>query len=139
MGNLPSGLPEEIADKEDLVRFLTSRSQFNTLTVKPAVFLPSHSDLETSVFRHGREPAKSLWKIGAEVAGAAERSLYGAAVFKAAAVRNAKLEVFADEPPPRHAAIRKWPTDTDPELQKAQHKERAVALASAAGEPFLVK
>ncbi len=36
MGNLPSGLPDEVADEEDLVRFLTSRSQYSTIIVKPA-------------------------------------------------------------------------------------------------------
>lgn len=61
---LASGLPEIVADDEDLARFLTSSSQFNTQMAKPAAFLPSTSDRETSVFRHGREPRETLWAIG---------------------------------------------------------------------------
>jgi len=137
MGNLPSGLPEEIADDEDLARFLTSSRQFNSTIVSPAAFLPSPKSQETSVSRHGSEPSKRLWKIGTEAAG--ERSLHGAAIFKARDVRAAKLEVFADEPPPRHAAIRQWPfLENDPDEQKAQQKEQALMLASAAGKPFLI-
>ena len=101
MGNLLSGLPDQIADEEYLARFLTSSSYFNKnqMVVKAVAFLPSPADQETSVFRHGREPAKSLWKIGNEAVGASGRSLYGAAILKASAVRAAGLEVFADEPP----------------------------------------
>jgi hypothetical protein len=43
------------------------------------------------------------------------------------------LDVIADEPPPRHAAIRGWPwLDDNVELQKAQQKERAALVASKA-------
>jgi hypothetical protein len=46
-------------------------------------------------------------------------------------VREAQLEVTADEPPPRHAAIRGWPfSEADPELQKARQKELAALIAS---------
>jgi hypothetical protein len=48
-------------------------------------------------------------------------------------VRAALLEVAADKPPPRHAVIRGWPyLYDDPELQKAQQKERAISIASKA-------
>ena len=137
MVNLPSGLPEEINDDEDLARFLTYSKYFSSTSVKPAAFLPNPKDRETSVSRHGRKPLKTLWKLGAEAAG--ERTLYGAAIFKAADVRSALLDVFADEPPPRHAVIQKWPwLEIDLDLQKAQQKERAILLSSAVGEPFLV-
>lgn len=138
MGNLPSGLLEEIDDDEDLARFLTSSSQYNSITVKPVAFLPS-SDHETSVFRHGLEPAKNLWQIGEDAIGASGRSLYGVALLKATAIRAAALEVFADEPPLRHAAVRNWPTNPDPDLQKAQRREIALELACAAGKPVLIK
>jgi hypothetical protein len=131
MTKLPSGLDDVIADDEPLARFLTQSNQFNTLMAKPAAFLPSLSDRETSVSRHGGDPLESLWKIGLDVAG--DRKLYGAAIFKARDVRTAQLEVFADEPPPRHAAIRNWPwIENDPELQKAAQKERAALIASEA-------
>ena len=136
MGTLPSGLPEEVGDEEDLARFLTQSSHFNATMAKPAAFLPSPKDLETSVSRHGREPLERLWSIGFEAAG--DRKLYGAAIFKARAVSSAQLEVWADEPPPCHAAIRGWPCiESDPELQKAKQKELAALIASAAGRPLL--
>ena len=129
---LASGLPEVVADDEDLARFLTSRSQFNSQAVKPAAFLPSPEDRETSVFRRGSEPHHALWAVGQEhVAG--DRTLHGVAVVKAHAVRAAQLDVIADEPPPRHAAIRGWPwLEGDPELRKAQQKEKAALISSAA-------
>src|ERR1700758_4702302 len=58
---LASGLPEIVADDEDLARFLTSRSRFNAQMAKPAAFLPAVNDRETSVFRHGSEPRVELW------------------------------------------------------------------------------
>lgn len=138
MVNLPSGLPDETDDQEDLARFLTQSSHFNSTLVKPAAFLPSPKHRETSVSRHGCKPQKDLWKLGADAAG--DRTLYGAAILKAVNVRIAGLNVFADEPPLRHAVIRDWPwLDNDPVLQKAQQKELALLLSSAAGEPFLVK
>jgi len=131
MATLPSGLDELIAGEEQLARFLTQSSQFNSKMAKPAAFLPSLKDRETSVSRHGSEPAGSLWAIGLQAAG--DRKLYGAAIFKARAVTAAQLEVLADEPPPRHAAIRGWPwIERDPESQKAAQKERAAAIASEA-------
>jgi hypothetical protein len=136
MPTLPSGLPEEIAETEDLARFLTQSSHFTATMAAPAVFLPSPKSRETSVARHSREPAHQLWAIALAAAGT--RKLYGAGIFKAAAVKSAKLQVAADEPPDRHAVIRGWPwSETDPDLQKAQQKECALVLASAAGPPVL--
>ncbi len=133
---LPSGLPESVADDEDLVRFLTQSNLFKSMVAKPAAFLPNPRDRETSVSRHGRQPEQSLWQLGQEAAGS--RNLYGAVFFSARDVRAAQLEVFADEPPMRHAVISNWPwMDNDPELQKARQKELAVLLASAAGAPLL--
>lgn len=139
MVNLPSGLPEHVDDKEDIARFLTSSSQFNNIVVKPSSFLPSPQSQETSVSRHGRNPSRSLWKIGKQVVEISGRTLYGAALLKAADIRSAELDILADEPPLRHAAIRKWPwLDNDPDLQKAQQKQIANQLAAAAGPPFLI-
>jgi len=133
---LPSGLPEQIGDHEDLARFLTQGSQYTQTVVKPSAFLPWPKDRETSVFRHGREPRQRLWEIGAEAAGS--RALHGAAIVRAGQVRAAQLSVESEEPPARHAAIRGWPwLDTDADLQKARQKELAAMVASAAGPPVL--
>src|SRR5712691_10115443 len=138
MATLQSGLPEQVAEDEDLARFLVQSNQFNATLVKPALFLPSRKDRETSISRHGAEPSDRLWKIGVETAGG--RKLYGAAIIRASDVSSVQLKVVADEPPPRHAVIRDWPwIDSDPDLQKAQQKEKAALLASAAGPPLLRK
>jgi hypothetical protein len=127
---LASGLPDIVADNEDLARFLTSSRLFNAQMPKPAAFLPSASDRETSVFRHGSEPRDELWAIGDEHVG---RTIHGAAIVKAYDVKAALLDVLASEPPPRHAVLVGWPwLDDDPELQKAQQKERAAQIASKA-------
>jgi len=97
--------------------------------VKPSAFLPNPKDKATSVFRHGRRPTESLWDIGINLA-AGDRSLHGAAIFKAKHVRSALLEVLAQEPPPRHANITGWPwLEDDPEMGKAERKERAALIA----------
>jgi len=128
---LASGLPEHVGDEEDLARFLTSTSYFSSTVAKPPGFLPPVNDPETSVFRHGSEPRAALWAIGEEHA-AVGRTIHAAAIVKALDVRAAQLDVAVDEPPPRHAVIRGWPSDDDPELQKAKRKERAVLIASKA-------
>ena len=128
---LASGLPDIVSDDEDLARFLTSTSQFNAQMAKPAAFLPATSDRETSILRHGSEPRDALWAIGDEYVGGIRR-VHGAAIMKTADVRAALLDVIADEPPARHAAIRGWPWLDDLELQKAQQKERAALIASKA-------
>ena len=131
MATLPSGLPDLVADEEDLARFLTQSSQFNAVMAKPAAFLPSPKDRETSVSRHGSQPLEKLWALGMDAAG--DRHLHGAAIFKAHTVREAQLEVVADEPPLYHGVIRGWPwNEADPVLQKAKQKEMASVIASQA-------
>jgi hypothetical protein len=129
MAILPSGLSDIVSDEEDLARFLTQSSHFNASIAKPAAFLPNQNDQETSVFRHGSDPRENLWAIGLNAAGG--RNLHGAAVFKAAVVREIQLDILAFEPPPRHAVIKGWPwNEVDLDLQKAKQKELALMIAS---------
>lgn len=140
MATLLSGLPEQVADEENLARFLPHRSLVYAVTrmPKPAAFLPNPKDWETSVSRHGSEPVEGLWAIGREVMAASGRTLFGATVFKTRAVRAAQLEVTASEPPPRHAGIRGWPwIEGDPESQKAEQMKRAALIAREAGAAIL--
>lgn len=130
MPQRPSGLPELVFDDEDLARFLTSSGHFNSTSIRPNAFLPNPKDGETSVFRHGAKPVKELWKIGNSVI--TNSTLHGAAMIKAKEVRRAGLEIISTEPPPRHAAIRRWPMESDPDLTRARHKEIALVLASVA-------
>jgi len=132
MATLQSQLDEIVADDEDLSRFLTSSSQFNSVGIKLGAFLPNPKDRETSVFRHASEPRLQLWQLASEMV-AGERTVHGAAIVKAQHVRAAKLTVLASEPPPRHAAIVGWPwIEADPDEQKAQQKELAALIASQA-------
>lgn len=132
MAMLPSGLDDTVAEGEDLARFLTSSSQFNAVMPKLAAFLPNTKNGTTSVFRHGGHPRDSLWQIGKEYV-AGDRTLHAVAIFKASHVRAALLEIEAVEPPPRHANITGWPSSrSDPELGKAQLKERAALIAKHA-------
>lgn len=129
---LPSALDSTVSDDEELARFLTSSSYFNASMPKPAAFLPSRHDGTTSVFRHGPKPPEALWQIGKDYA-VGDRTLHGAAICLASHVRAALLEIEAVEPPPRHANITGWPRlPTDPEMEKAQRKERAAIIASHA-------
>ncbi len=133
---LLSGLLEAIGGTEDIARFLTQSSHFSSIAVKPSVFLPRAHETEVSVSRHGEHPAATLWKLGRSAAG--KRKLYGAAIFKADAARDAGLDVVSDEPPPFHALLTEWPSEADDlVLQKAKRKEIALQLVSAAGRPRL--
>ncbi len=137
---LPSGLPDLVADQEDLARFLPHKNLVfaATQTPKPAAFLPNPKDRETSVTRHGGEPLESLLEIGRDAMAKSGRTLFGATVFKAGVVHAARLETKSDEPPPRHAAIRAWPwIEEDPERQKSEQMQRAAFIARDAGAVLL--
>lgn len=134
--SLPSGLPEHVSDDEDLARFLTSSGHYNASAIRPAAFMPSPKNGETSVFRHGAEPLEELKHIAQTEVGS-ERRIHGAAIVKAGMVRQAKLEVSAKEPPPRHGNIINWPwSKDDPEYGKAEQKLVAAVLAQRAGLPL---
>jgi len=135
--SLPSGLPELVADDEDLARFLTSSGHYNASVARPAAFMPNPKNGETSVFRHGAEPLEELKSIAQAEVGA-ERRIHGAAIVRASAVREAKLEVTAKEPPLRHANIVGWPwSEDDPDFGKAGQKELAALIAQKANKPPL--
>lgn len=128
MATLPSGLPDYVADEEDLSRFIAQSSHFNSTMAKPASFLPNPKYRNTSVFRCGLdfERIRELW----EKNNAAGRVLKAVAAFKAVVVRNIGLDVIPEEPPERHANIERWPWgDDDPAFQKAKQLEKAQAIA----------
>jgi hypothetical protein len=126
---LPSGLPELVADDEDIARFLTSSGHFNAKMVKPSAFQPDPDHHEKSVCRHGKEPQDDLRQLATEYLRPGTK-LLGVGICKAADVRAVKLDVLAFEPPPRHANIIGWPVIEDSDLQKAKDKELAGAIAS---------
>lgn len=129
MATLPSGLSEAIDDDEDLARFLTSSRQFSAEAVRAAALVPRPSDNETSVFRHGSEPREALWKTARDYA-IGDRTLHGAAIFKARDVRAASMDVISSEPPERHASIVGWvPSGSEAYIVKAQRLEQALLVA----------
>lgn len=129
---LPSGLPEQVDQAEWLARFLTSDSQFSSSAARPSAFLPGPADEKTSVYRQPQEPLPALWETADRELGAGRRAR-AAAMLTAAHVRQAKLEVEAHEPPPRHANIFGWPSaGNDRATTKARCKEFALLLAQAA-------
>lgn len=129
---LPSGLPEHVADSEPLSRFLTSDSQFNSLMAKASAFMPGPADDMTSVFRQSDDALPELWAMADQVIGTGRR-VRAVALLSAADVRSARLNVEAQEPPPRHANIFGWPSSAnDIEQRRAQRKELALLLAQAA-------
>lgn len=133
---LPSGLPNEVGDDEDIARFLTQSGHYSTSSVKPSAFLPNPKNGETSVFRHGAEPQEDLKKIADESVGEL-RKVHGAAILKAADIREALLQIDAIEPPPRHANIIGWPwLENDRAFGKAQQKELAALLAQKTKGPL---
>lgn len=134
MTALPSGLPEWVADDEELARFLTQSNQYGSLGAKAAAFLPNPRPRNTSVFR-GTDFA-SLRRTF-EAARTDGRTAKAVAVIPAHAVRGVGLAVTAAEPPSAHANIEGWPwSEADPELQKARQLELAGRVA---GDSRLVR
>ncbi len=126
---LPSGLAEVIADPEPLSRFLNQSNRFKREIVKPAAFLPHPMHRNTSVFRVGIDPPRWL-EIYASVTTRADLPLKAVAVVEAGHVRGCGLDVIADEGPPGHANIERWPwLQDDPDELKARHKLIAAEIA----------
>jgi hypothetical protein len=118
-----------VADEEDLSRFLTQSSHFASGMAKPAALLPSPKHKNTSVFRIGSDPERLRQTWAETMTG--DRQLKAVALFKAGDVRAAQLEVIAQEPPAAHANIEGWPwLENDPDLQRAQQRQRAQDIAS---------
>ncbi len=134
MEMLTSGLTEYVSDEESLARFLNSSRHFNANSqIKHAALLPHNG--ETLVFRYPVDTTvdteKKLWEIGEKILPPG-RQLHGVAFIQTSYVRKIGLEVLAEEPPPRHANIIKWPSENDKFIEKARQKELAISLAQNA-------
>ena len=141
MSLLLSGLDINVSDSEALARFCTSSSWVakSIGRVKHQAFLPAPDD-DTSVYRIHGMSEEEIWDHAATYfvnALGEPYSHHGAAVVNTAVVRNAEIQVIADEGPPRHANLRGWPKDTDPTAQKA--RRMAVATRIADNAKFLAK
>lgn len=134
MSALPSGLPEHVADDEELSRFLTQSNQFSSIGPKAAALLPNPKHRNASVFRGEDIPSLRQTFEAARTDG---RQAKAVALFRTFVVRQIGLDVIAEEPPMAHANIEGWPWfEADPELQKARQLELAGSLA---GDSRLVR
>ena len=125
-----SKLLKKVSENEFVIRFLKDSNQFSTTGVKHQAFTPKQNKstgrLEVSVFRYQNESLE-YWR---------ERSLqinskipYGYAKLKVVNVRSLDLDVEADDTPPAHANIIKWPIYEDNTINKAKQTNLLQALA----------
>ena len=126
----------EPQDDESADRFvLFSKHLFKAGGVKPNAFVP-HPYNDLSVTRATETEDHEIWKIGGEIAGSLNRTLYGAARAVVKTYRTEGLEVVASPIPegdavhpngnPNHADVKSWPTD------KKDQKAIALKIAHAA-------
>ncbi|HEY4417685.1 MAG TPA: hypothetical protein VGO57_18480, partial [Verrucomicrobiae bacterium] len=94
---LESGLPQDIADDEQIARFLFNEGEYNKSFVKFKAFSPQPKTNETSVSRHGKDPEAELKELGEEVAKKRKQKLRGAAIFLAKFVRETQLQIIQAE------------------------------------------
>ncbi len=129
---LSSGLPEIVSDDELISRFLTSRgSHFNKTAVKQAAFIPNRHNGRLSVVRHPGEPVEEAQRIALDDFKLPK--VHGVGVVSAEQIREERLDLDADDTPPRHADIIGWPwLEEDPEFGKSERKLKAIALAQKA-------
>ena len=146
MDELPSGLPEFVADDEPLARFITTDAHLNAAGAKPSAFMPQPGRVRVSVFRHGEQPAEPLWHIAAAHVESAGRRVRAVAIVPTREVRDAhmraetlgatalpSLDVEADDEPPRHADIVGWAlAGVDSVSEKAVNKALARAFVRSA-------
>lgn len=128
---LPSGLPDQVQASEILARFLRSGSHVakSTGRVKGAAFLPAPDD-DTSVFRSDDLDVISIRVLAIEHVPQAAK--HGIALVPASRVFEQGLDVVPEEPPNRHANIRKWPLAEKPDLQKNLRRIKAAVIAEEA-------
>jgi len=96
-----------------------------------AAFLPRpRKDLEPSVYRIKSMSEQEAFTLGKRNIPKAHRIFgYGEIRVEDVSLASPDLSVRPDEPPPRHALIVGWPTDSNEVLQKARHLQIAEDLA----------
>ncbi len=108
-----------------LARFLMSKRHFNAATgaINSSGFMPP-ADLRLSVFQIKGLTSVEVWELGLRyVAQPPDRNVHGRADLANGSVRDVGLTLELDDSPPRHAAIKGWPTE------KSEQKLRALELA----------
>ncbi len=88
--------------------------------------MPSPSDNATSVFETTGLTEFQVWTVATSILEQSDRRVWGRADLLVSEIVAVGLQVEPDEPPPRHALIREWPSE------KERQKEAALLLASVA-------
>lgn len=130
-GLLPSGLSCVPKAEETLARALFSDNQFNASGPKFSAFMPSGTG-KTSVFRKCDHDAVLLRSACDAAASGHGKPAKRVAITTVAHVLAETLSVVPSEPPSRHADIVDWPSNSDPERQKADRKLVAMKIAESA-------
>lgn len=125
---LQSGLTERVDSNEMLVRFAWQSNQFTGAIAKRVLFMPR--DGEVSVFRCDDGAAAPLVECRTTFERQSPHAPRAAAFLRAVEPQRLGLHIVADEPPPRHAAIRGWRSDGDE--ARAYNGELARRLAAEA-------
>lgn len=117
-----------VQPSEILSRYIFAESLYNALEQRIiyTAFMPRSDDLCISVFRTSGLNESDIWTIGEGVGQQAKRTLHGRGDIAAIEVKKQKLNIDADNNPPRHANIVGWPQE--------KHKRQLIAqtLASSA-------
>lgn len=110
-----------VAEDEILSRFVIDRKHIDKSkkVVKPEAFLPRGDPPMTSVFRIRGLVETEVWGIGVAVAVRRGRELKARADFEALILKGTPLGIDADDSPPRHANIVRWPAEKSAQLQLA--------------------
>jgi hypothetical protein len=120
---------------EPLSRFIFTRDHFTHTRVKPGAFLPSpatlETPLETSIFRGAGLHRDGIEAARRDAGALSGRTLKAWATVVARVVFEAGLDIYPDNDPPRHAAIRGWPQEKDVQLSLAQKLAVAATLNQA--------
>ena len=155
MAALPSGLPEHVADQEILARHIFDRKQVRTengrSVLKAQAFMPVQNDDGSWVLSVSRvsqcQDNAAIERNGTAVGktGNPPRVLYAFTTIIAGQIRSVpvtdssglaigKMDVVAEEPPPCHAHIVKYPDRIPGENPKELQKDCAEDLAQRASD-----
>ena len=118
--------------QEPLSRFIFDRSKISASRVKYSALLPRETSEEVSAYRISTLDDPAIGSLAKEyVEPGYGRATVGRGDFSVDSVHNAGLSADSAEPPPRHASIVGWPTDS------AERKLSAMRLAERA-RPVLI-
>lgn len=126
----PNHLPD-VADDEDLCRFVFQKGDITATRVKVAAFVPEDSKNAISVMRRLEASEEEIRSEGSKMASMRGRGLKGYGQLTAKSVRDAQLDVVPkmEDGNPNHADVIGWP---EGEGKDERRLEVALKLSMAA-------